>query len=48
MTITCGGMEFKAHRAIVCPQSRFFDAALSGGFKVRLLDYLHWVVHFVD
>ena len=34
MLITCKGNEFKAHRAIVCPQSSFFDAALSGGFKV--------------
>ncbi|KAK3896845.1 hypothetical protein C8A05DRAFT_48292 [Staphylotrichum tortipilum] len=32
MTIRCGGREFKAHRAIVCPQSRFFDRALTGGF----------------
>ncbi|KAK0644242.1 BTB/POZ protein, partial [Cercophora newfieldiana] len=32
MTITCRGEEFKAHRAIVCPQSPFFDAALSGSF----------------
>ncbi|KAF4994434.1 hypothetical protein FDECE_13135 [Fusarium decemcellulare] len=29
MTITCRGQEFKAHRAVVCPQSRFFRAALA-------------------
>ncbi|KAG7284299.1 hypothetical protein NEMBOFW57_010668 [Staphylotrichum longicolle] len=34
MTIRCGGREFKAHRAIVCPQSPFFDRALTGGFAV--------------
>ncbi|KAF9872000.1 hypothetical protein CkaCkLH20_10632 [Colletotrichum karsti] len=33
MTITCGGRTFKAHRAIVCPQSSFFDKAFSSGFK---------------
>ncbi|KAL1836765.1 hypothetical protein VTJ49DRAFT_4705 [Mycothermus thermophilus] len=32
MTIRCGGREFKAHRAIVCPQSPFFDKAMSGAF----------------
>jgi hypothetical protein len=37
MTIRCGGREFKAHRAIVCPQSSFFDRALSGGFAVSRL-----------
>jgi hypothetical protein len=35
MTIRCGGRDFKAHRAIVCSQSSFFDGALSGGFSVR-------------
>lgn len=34
MTIRCGGREFKAHRAIVCTQSSFFDRALSSNFKV--------------
>ncbi|WAO84987.1 BTB domain-containing protein [Fusarium falciforme] len=33
MTIRCGGREFKAHRAIVCTQSSFFDRALSSNFK---------------
>ncbi|KAH6624043.1 BTB/POZ protein [Chaetomium sp. MPI-SDFR-AT-0129] len=32
MRIRCGGREFPAHRAIVCPQSSFFDAALTSGF----------------
>ncbi|KAL1955399.1 hypothetical protein VTO42DRAFT_8619 [Malbranchea cinnamomea] len=31
-TITCGGRTFPAHRAIVCVQSRFFEAALDGKF----------------
>lgn len=34
MIIRCGGREFKAHRAIVCSQSPFFDRALTGGFAV--------------
>ncbi len=34
MTIHCGDRAFKAHRAIVCSQSAFFDKALTGGFSV--------------
>ncbi|KAI8237252.1 Speckle-type POZ protein-like B [Colletotrichum sp. SAR 10_86] len=33
MTIICNGSTFKAHRAIVCPQSSFFDKAFSAPFK---------------
>ncbi|KAK4118054.1 POZ domain-containing protein [Parathielavia appendiculata] len=33
MTIHCGDRVFKAHRAIVCSQSAFFDKALTGGFS---------------
>lgn len=33
-TIKCDGETLKAHKAIVCPQSRYFDAALSGEFQV--------------
>lgn len=36
MTITCNGSTFKAHRAIVCPQSSFFDKAFSASFKVAI------------
>jgi hypothetical protein len=36
MTIRCGGREFKAHRAIVCPQSHFFERAVMGGFAVSI------------
>ncbi|BDD61169.1 hypothetical protein MAP00_006240 [Monascus purpureus] len=32
-TIKCDGETLKAHKAIVCPQSRYFDAALSGEFQ---------------
>ncbi|KAK1994716.1 POZ domain-containing protein [Colletotrichum falcatum] len=32
MTITCNGSTFKAHRAIVCSQSSFFDKAFSAPF----------------
>lgn len=34
MTITCGGREFKAHRAVVCTQSSFFDKAFTSDFRV--------------
>ena len=34
MTVSCGNRDFKVHRAIVCPQSPFFEAALKDGFKV--------------
>lgn len=34
MKIECAGETFHAHRAVVCPQSPFFDRALSGGFQV--------------
>ncbi|KAL2691426.1 hypothetical protein Neosp_001811 [[Neocosmospora] mangrovei] len=33
MTIRCQDYEFKAHRAIVCPQSPFFKTALTRSFK---------------
>ncbi|KAF4963623.1 hypothetical protein FSARC_8408 [Fusarium sarcochroum] len=33
MIILCDGREFKAHRAIVCTQSSFFDKALSNNLK---------------
>ncbi|KAH8894295.1 POZ domain-containing protein [Thozetella sp. PMI_491] len=36
MTIRCPGREFKAHRAVVCTQSTFFDKALTGGFEESL------------
>ncbi|KAL2848955.1 hypothetical protein BJX68DRAFT_276143 [Aspergillus pseudodeflectus] len=33
MTISCQEHDFKCHRAIICSQSDFFDAALKDGFK---------------
>ncbi|KAF7525040.1 hypothetical protein PCG10_005391 [Penicillium crustosum] len=33
MTIACQEVTFKAHRALLCTQSCFFDAALKRGFK---------------
>lgn len=36
MTIRCGGREFKAHRAIICTQSSFFDRAFSSDFRVSV------------
>lgn len=34
MTVCCGSEEFKLHRAIVCPRSKFFAAACGGQFQV--------------
>lgn len=34
LIIRCQGTDFRVHRAIVCPQCPFFDAACSGGFRV--------------
>ncbi|KLU85663.1 hypothetical protein MAPG_04685 [Magnaporthiopsis poae ATCC 64411] len=31
LVIRCQGTDFRVHRAIVCPQCAFFDAACSGG-----------------
>ncbi|KEY72838.1 hypothetical protein S7711_04422 [Stachybotrys chartarum IBT 7711] len=33
MTIRCGNVELKAHRAIVCTQSSFFAKAMDGPFR---------------
>jgi hypothetical protein len=38
MTVSCEGIDFHLHRAIVCSQSRYFDAAMNGPFKVRSLE----------
>jgi len=37
MIISCGGHEFNVHRAIICPQSSFFEAAVNGNFSVSIL-----------
>jgi hypothetical protein len=36
LTVTCGDHTFKLHRAVICPQSPFFEKACSGGFMVGL------------
>lgn len=43
MTITCGGREFKAHRAVVCTQSSFFDKAFTSDFRVSNWPRTFWV-----
>jgi hypothetical protein len=37
MTIQCGGLEFKAHRSVVCRQSSVFHKAIIRGGPVRKL-----------
>ena len=34
VTIVCGTSSYKAHRAVICPKSKFFEAACKNGFKV--------------
>ncbi|CAI7658312.1 unnamed protein product [Penicillium glandicola] len=33
MEIICQGITFKAHQAIICTQSSYFNSAICGGFK---------------
>lgn len=35
LSIICQGVEFKVHRAIVCPRSPMLEAACGGQFKVN-------------
>ena len=35
--VTCGTSLWHAHRAVVCPRSKFFEAAYKKGFKVSCL-----------
>ncbi|KAH6843420.1 hypothetical protein B0I37DRAFT_217667 [Chaetomium sp. MPI-CAGE-AT-0009] len=32
LTVTCGEQTFRLHRAVICPQSPFFEKACTGGF----------------
>ena len=34
--ITCKGVEFKVHKAIICSASDFFSALCESGFKVSV------------
>jgi BTB/POZ domain len=34
-TITCQGVKFKVHQAIICPESSFFRAACTKNSKAR-------------
>ncbi|KAF4342499.1 btb poz domain protein [Fusarium beomiforme] len=53
LVIICGGVRYKVHKAIVCPQSRFFKAACDSGFmiqeaqtnEINLADDDHLAVH---
>lgn len=36
LTIVCQGVEFAAHRVVVCAHSRVLTAALAGNFSVSL------------
>lgn len=35
LTIRCEEQEWKVHRAVICPQSKFFAVACNGDFKVN-------------
>ncbi len=35
-TIKCGADEYKVHKAIVCPRSRFFDAVFTHDMQVSV------------
>ena len=43
LTVRCDFEEFKIHRAIVCPRSKFFAATYNGQFRVYDLSILHLV-----
>lgn len=36
MNVRCGFEEFKLHRAIVCPRSKFFATACNGQVQVSI------------
>jgi hypothetical protein len=35
MVLVCGDVTIPVHSFILCPRSKFFDAAINGPFKVR-------------
>lgn len=37
MTLVCDGHEFKVHKVVVCSQSPVLAAAVTGSFKVLIL-----------
>lgn len=45
LTISCEGTDFKVHRAVICSQSAFFDAAVNSGFRVRSLTPANQLTH---
>ncbi|KAL8630069.1 hypothetical protein Q9189_004205 [Teloschistes chrysophthalmus] len=50
LTITCRGQKFKCHKAVVCSQVKFFDAACSNGFKTyrkTTLKLIKFMLHFL-
>lgn len=47
MKISCQEHDCKCHRAVICSQSPFFDAALKNGFKVSGILNLPVVVMIV-
>lgn len=34
VTVTCGDKSWKVHKIILCSRSKWFEKALTGGFKV--------------
>ena len=44
LIIRTGSEEFKVHRAIICPRSKFFAAACKGSFQVCHINFGHWPI----
>ena len=44
LTVSCGGQEFRVHRAVICPRSPFFAAACSGEFQASTKDRLYLMI----
>jgi hypothetical protein len=36
LTIRCSNHVYRVHRAVVCPQSEFFEKACKGDFRVGI------------
>ena len=46
--VVCGRQSWDLHRNIVCPRSKFFNAALNGGFQVSVYMILRHAIAVVQ